>query len=161
MRQYLTVSYFLLCCDRNHLMSRKTEPGAHAGVAREFSLSTLAVESGVPERTIRYYIARGLLSPPARGGRGAFYTAGHLDRLKEIQQRQQQGLTLAEIERQAGPGGQRSLLAEPELWLQYVLAPDLIVKVRSGSSPWRVRQVQSALDRLVRELGTHEPPKGE
>lgn len=111
----------------------------------------LAAESGVPERTIRYYIARGLLGPPARGGRGAFYTAGHLDRLREIQRRQHGGLTLAEIERQ-GDAAATPRLPEPEPWLQYTLAPDVVVQVRTGGAPWRTRQIRSVLQRLAREL---------
>lgn len=138
-------------------MRRKTEPGSPARPTREFSLDALAEQSGVPERTIRYYIARELLAPPARGGRGAFYTTEHLDRLREIQRRQQEGLTLAEIGRLESAGAAASRLPEPEPWLQYTLAPDVVVQVRTGAGPWRVRQIKSALDRLACELETAEP----
>ena len=138
-------------------MRSKTHPGSSARRPRELSLATLASESGVPERTIRYYIARGLLAPPARGGRRAFYTADHLDRLQEVQRRQHEGLTLAEIGRLGGTGAAASRLPEPEPWLQYTLAPDVLVQVRTGTSPWRVRQIKSALDRLARELEATEP----
>ncbi len=140
-------------------MTRKAQPHSRSRPARDFTLSTLAAESRVPERTIRYYIARGLLSPPVRGGRGAFYTADHLDRLREIQQRQNEGLTLAEIERQGERGAAGSRLPEPESWLQYTLAPDVVVQVRTGAAPWRVRQIKSVLDRLTRELEMNEPQK--
>jgi len=118
----------------------------------EFSLETLAVRSKVSERTIRYYITRGLLAGPARGGRGAFYTEGHLRRLQEIRGQQQQGLTLTAIQRLATAVEDEQRLPEPETWLSYKIAPDLVVQVRSGTSPWRVRQVRSALERLAKEL---------
>jgi len=132
-------------------MRMKTQPGLPPRPPREFSLAALAEQSGVPERTIRYYIARGLLAPPGRGGRGAFYTTDHLDRLQEIQRRQHEGLTLAEIGRVESAGA-AACIPEPEPWLQYTLAPDVVVQVRTGTSPWRVRQIKSALNRLAREL---------
>jgi DNA-binding transcriptional MerR regulator len=117
-----------------------------------FSLETLAALSGVSERTIRYYITRGLLLGPVRGGRGAFYTEGHLRRLQEIREQQQRGFTLTAIERLATAAEAAERLPEPETWLSYKIAPDLVVQVRSGTSPWRVRQVRSALERLAKEF---------
>lgn len=116
-----------------------------------FSLETLAALSGVSERTIRYYITRGLLLGPVRGGRGAFYTEGHLRRLQEIREQQQRGFTLTAIERLA-TAAEAERLPEPETWLSYKIAPDLVVQVRGGTSPWRVRQVRSALERLAKEF---------
>lgn len=64
---------------------------------KEWTLRELAAETGVPERTIRFYISRGLVDPPLRGGRGAAYGAGHKARLEEIRKFQAKGLMLAEI----------------------------------------------------------------
>jgi DNA-binding transcriptional MerR regulator len=64
---------------------------------KEWTLRELAAETGVPERTIRFYISRGLVDPPLRGGRGAAYGAGHKARLEEIRKLQAKGLMLAEI----------------------------------------------------------------
>jgi DNA-binding transcriptional MerR regulator len=118
----------------------------------EFSLETLAASSRVSERTIRYYITRGLLAGPVRGGRGAFYTAAHLKRLQEIREQQQRGLTLTAIERLAATAEAEERLPDPETWVCYKIAPDLVVQVRSGTSPWRVRQMRSALERLAKEF---------
>ena len=118
----------------------------------EFSLETLAALSRVSERTIRYYITRGLLPGPVRGGRGPFYTAEHLTRLQKIREQQERGLTLTAIERLATAVETEERLPEPETWLSYKIAPDLVVQVRSGTSPWRVRQVRSALERLAKEF---------
>ena len=47
-------------------------------------LAELAEKAGLPGRTIRFYIARGLLPGPLKAGRGAAYGQEHLDRLREI-----------------------------------------------------------------------------
>ncbi|MGA2095250.1 MAG: helix-turn-helix domain-containing protein [Candidatus Acidiferrum sp.] len=122
----------------------------------ELSLGALAEESGLSERTIRYYISRGLLEGPARGGRGAYYTPEHLKRLREIQRSQQQGLTLTEIERSGDLATVPTRLPEPETWHAYPLAEDIVVQVKAGSSPWRQHQVKSTLERLARELSPKE-----
>ena len=129
--------------------------------AREFSLAELAAESEFPERTIRYYISRGLVPAPARGGRDAFYTGEHLERLREIRRAQRQGLTLTEIERMAGIGTVAKSLPEPEAWLAYSVAPDITVQVRAGASPWRTKQLRSAIERLVRDLSATSPTEDE
>jgi DNA-binding transcriptional MerR regulator len=64
---------------------------------KEWTLRELAADTGVPERTIRFYISRGLVDPPLRGGRGAAYGAGHKARLEDIKKLQAKGMMLAEI----------------------------------------------------------------
>ena len=59
----------------------------------------LAAQSGDPVDTIRYYQSKGLLSPPRRQGRVAWYDDGHLERLARIRTLQQRGFTLATIVR--------------------------------------------------------------
>lgn len=64
------------------------------------TLEELSTRSGVEQRTLRSWIAEGLLAPPLRSGRGATYPAANIDRalairaLKDIH-----GLTLAKIGR--------------------------------------------------------------
>lgn len=125
---------------------------------RQFSLETLATESDIPGRTIRYYITRGLLEGPVCGGRGAFYTGAHLERLREIRRSQQQGLTLTEIQRIAGTHF-TAQLPEPESWWAYQIADDVVVQVKSRTSPWRQRQVKTTLERLARELSLESKRK--
>jgi len=64
---------------------------------KERTLRELAAETGVPGRTIRFYISRGLVDPPLRGGRGAAYGVGHKARLEAIKKLQAKGMMLAEI----------------------------------------------------------------
>ena len=62
-----------------------------------YSLQDLADLADVTPRTIRYYIAQGLLPSPEGAGPAARYAEGHLGRLRLIRQLQREHLPLAEI----------------------------------------------------------------
>jgi DNA-binding transcriptional MerR regulator len=59
----------------------------------------LAATCEVSVDTVRYYQSRGLLPPPAREGRLAWYGPKHAERIEEIRSLQRKGLTLAAIRR--------------------------------------------------------------
>lgn len=61
------------------------------------SLEALSQISGLPVRTIRYYIARGLVARPEGEKRGAYYTQHHLEQLVAIRRWQDAGLSLERI----------------------------------------------------------------
>lgn len=65
--------------------------------APRYSLTELAGLAGVTPRTVRYYVAQGLLPSPGTSGPGAKYDDGHLDRLRLIRKLQREHLPLAEI----------------------------------------------------------------
>jgi DNA-binding transcriptional MerR regulator len=65
----------------------------------EMRVEQLSVQSGVAVDTIRYYQSKGLLEPPRREGRLAWYDQGHLERLARVRSLQQRGFTLATIVR--------------------------------------------------------------
>ena len=69
----------------------------------EYSLTDLADLVGVTPRTVRYYIAQGLLPSPDKVGPAARYTEGHLDRLRLIRRLQREHLPLAEIRTRLEP----------------------------------------------------------
>jgi DNA-binding transcriptional MerR regulator len=64
-----------------------------------YSIADLARLSGLSVRTIRYYLALGLLPASRESGPGAHYGDGHLDRLRLTKRLQAQHLPLAEIRR--------------------------------------------------------------
>jgi DNA-binding transcriptional MerR regulator len=64
-----------------------------------FRVDELAEAATVSVDTVRYYQHRGLLDPPKRVGRLAFYSTAHLTRLKRIQELKGQGLSLETIRR--------------------------------------------------------------
>ena len=66
----------------------------------QYSLQDLADLAGVSPRTVRYYVAQGLLPSPGQVGPGAHYSEGHLARLRLIRRLQREHLPLAEIRAQ-------------------------------------------------------------
>ncbi len=62
-------------------------------------MEQLASASDVSVDTVRYYQSRGLLPPPTREGRVAWYDGEHLGRIRDIRTLQRKGLTLAAIRR--------------------------------------------------------------
>lgn len=63
----------------------------------EYRLDDLAQVSGVSARNIRAYRERGLLDPPRRVGRSAYYDDYHLSQLKTINQLLRKGFNSAHI----------------------------------------------------------------
>jgi DNA-binding transcriptional MerR regulator len=115
------------------------------------TLLELAEASGLPARTIRFYIARGLLDGPSKAGRGAAYTPEHLARLERIKGLQSEGRMLSEIGRILG-GVKAKYAVEPTAWWQHVVAEDVVVWTRTDVSPWRTKQVRAVIGELARLL---------
>ncbi len=65
-----------------------------------FGIGELAMRVGVTPRTVRYYVAEGLLPPPGGGGQNRTYTEEHLLRLQAIKRLKEAYLPLGEIRRQ-------------------------------------------------------------
>jgi len=85
----------------------------------EFRVEELAARAGTPVDTLRYYQTRGLLPPPRRAGRVAWYGEAHLQRLLRIRRLAADGFTLGQIARLladadssagSGSGGDAELL---------------------------------------------------
>ncbi len=123
------------------------------------TLAELSGESGIPARTIRFYIARGLLDGPVKSGRGAVYTAGHLARLEKIQRLQAEGRMLSEIALDLGGGPAAQTAAPPSPWWQHAIQEDVMVWVRGDVSPWRMKQIRAAVDDFASRLPEPETNK--
>jgi DNA-binding transcriptional MerR regulator len=63
------------------------------------TVDELAAATGMTVRTTRYYAGLGLLPPPTRRGRMAYYSSQHRARLELIRALQDHGFTLAAIEK--------------------------------------------------------------
>src|SRR5688500_15464323 len=80
------------------------DPADHAdhlptAVPPRLGVADLAEAAGVSTRTVRYYIAEGLLPPPRGAGPRSAYGSGHLDRLRLIDRLKDAYLPLREIRR--------------------------------------------------------------
>jgi DNA-binding transcriptional MerR regulator len=81
------------------------------------TIEALAERVGIPIRTIRFYIAEGLLSGPGTRGKAASYSAEHLLRLRLIRRLSEQRVPLAEIHEllsRLSPEEEQALLDEEE-----------------------------------------------
>lgn len=63
------------------------------------TIDELSARTGLSVRTTRYYASLGLIPPPERRGRVAYYGAEHRARLELIRALQEHGFTLQAIER--------------------------------------------------------------
>ena len=75
-------------------MSARQESGEEL-----LTIDELAAATGMTVRTTRYYASLGLLPPPVRRGRMAYYSSEHLARLELVRALQEHGFTLAAIEK--------------------------------------------------------------
>ncbi len=93
------------------------------------TIDELAAAVGMTVRTTRYYATLGLLPPPIRQGRMAYYDEAHLSRLQMVRALQDHGFTLQAIE-----GYMRSLPADATV-------EELVLR-RSMLIPWDAQALQ-------------------
>jgi DNA-binding transcriptional MerR regulator len=125
---------------------------------RRFSIDELSTLAGVTPRTVRFYIAQGLLPRPEGEKRGAHYLQRHLEQLLQVRRWAEEGLSLERIRaRLAGePADPRPRAARPgtvEVWSRVTLADGLEVHIepgRAGLSPEQLRTLVRELTRLYR-----------
>ncbi len=83
-------------------------------VTHNFDIQELVQKSGVPRRTIYFYVQQGILPPPQGAGLAAYYTDEHLLRLQLIPILRRQGLRLDDIRQrfeQMEPDEMQNMLA--------------------------------------------------
>lgn len=119
---------------------------------KRYSFRQLAEMAGIPPRTLRFYIARGLVSGPDKAGRGAAYGESHLKQIQHVRRFQDQGLTLAEIAQRLATPADSASLPESHAWRHYSVADDLVLMVREQAAPWRLRQIHRAIAHLRNSL---------
>ena len=87
--------------------------GADDEPEQSYTITELAEATGVPERTIRFYRESGLIDPPTRDGRHAYYAADQLPRVRLIAELRELGLALEAIgDLLRNPDGRPQGLAE-------------------------------------------------
>jgi DNA-binding transcriptional MerR regulator len=103
----------------------------------EMRVEQLSARSDVAVDTIRYYQSKGLLDPPRREGRVAWYGERHLERLTRIRSLQQRGFTLATIVRLVSgelDAADEALLGELSGWREESSAVATAVSADDGAS---------------------------
>jgi DNA-binding transcriptional MerR regulator len=139
----------------SHTTSAKTEAAPD-----RYSIDALATLAGVSPRTVRYYIAEGLLERPEGEKRGAHYLRRHLEQLLLIRRWSDAGLSLERIgELVAGAPEDPPRRATPpgsvEVWSRVTIADGLEVQIepgRAGLSPEQVRAFVRGITALYRQV---------
>lgn len=114
----------------------------------KYTLNELCSLVDLPIRTVRFYIQKGLVSPPEGSRKGAYYTQKHLDKLLTIRKWQRAGLSLERIRElifEAGdmppPRGRRP--GDLEVWSKLYLKEGLEIHLEpkmARMSPEQVRE---------------------
>ncbi|HEV2528898.1 MAG TPA: MerR family transcriptional regulator [Thermomicrobiales bacterium] len=105
---------------------------------RRYDINELEEETGIPARTVRYYISRGLLAPAYGRGPSATYDVGHLLRLRLIARMKAERRPLEEIRDRLGELTDDEVEAElgihvplpSDAWRRITLHPDIELHVR-------------------------------
>jgi DNA-binding transcriptional MerR regulator len=102
-----------------------------------FGIGELSMRVGVTPRTVRYYVAEGLLPPPGGGGQNRVYTEEHLLRLRAIRRLKEAYLPLDEIRRRLSGASLAELqrLAEEPIVPPSSSALEYVTSLLSGPSP--------------------------
>jgi DNA-binding transcriptional MerR regulator len=130
-----------------------------------YSIHDLASLASVPTRTVRFYIAQGLMDRPRGAKRGAWYEDRHLQQLLLIRRWTDAGLSLDRVrELQAGsPEEAPPRRVKPgtvEVWSRVTLADGVEVQLepgRAGMTPEQMRafiQEVTLAYRRVRDTGS-------
>lgn len=115
-----------------------------------YSLDELASEADVTPRTVRYYIAEGLLPPPLSPGRNARYTREHLDRLVLITDMKARYMPLKEI--------RRSITAMSPEQIRRQAARRSGVRARESRPTPDVSSAQDYLSGVMEDAASYEAP---
>jgi DNA-binding transcriptional MerR regulator len=125
-----------------------------------FSLDELSTLAGTTARTVRYYIAQGLLDRPAGEKRGAHYLPQHLEQLLLIRRWTDAGMSLERI-RELRAGAIAEPMPRParpgsvDVWSRVTLADGLEVNIepgRAGLAPEQLRRLVSDITAAYRRV---------
>lgn len=127
-----------------------------------FSIDELSTLAGVTPRTVRYYIAEGLIDRPQGEKRGAHYLRRHLEQLLLIRRWTDAGLSLDRVrELIAGapedPAPRRAPPGSIEVWSRVTVADGLEVHVEPGRAdltPEQTRSLVRGITALYRQMRT-------
>jgi DNA-binding transcriptional MerR regulator len=141
-------------------MAMRSDPDLSTTQADHLSIESIATLAGVTARTVRYYIAQGLVDRPAGEKRGAYYTQHHLEQLLLVRRWTDAGLSLDRIrELKAGapedPPRRAPQPGSVEVWSRMTLTDGLELQIepgRAGLSPEQLRSLLKGITALYREV---------
>lgn len=149
----------------------RTVPDVVVPDGYRYTIAELEEHTGLPARTIRYYISQGLLAPAHGRGPSATYDRDHLLRLRAIARLKETNATLEEIKTRLGELNDTDLAAMLEIetappedrWRRIELHPDIELHVRERAGKRRDYEFERRVDKLIQmanlELSDYEPSR--
>jgi DNA-binding transcriptional MerR regulator len=114
-----------------------------------FTLHELEDASGIPKRTIRLYVSRGLVPPALGRGRSSYYTRRHLEALAHVSDYRSRGLSLDEIAEALGRDSP-TRLQSGEDWKRFELSEGIELHVHAEAIESQALLVQALLEVAAR-----------
>lgn len=141
-------------------------PASPPDAAERYSLDELAARAGLTPRTVRYYIAEGLVSRPEGEKRGAHYLRRHLEQLLLVRRWVDAGLSLERVRElvagaPADPPPRRAAAGSVEVWSRITLADGAELHLepgRAGLAPEQVRALVRGITALYRDIRSAASP---
>ncbi len=117
-------------------------------------------------RTVRHYVQRGAIDPPAGVARGARYGEHHLEQLRRVDELKAQGLSLNAIVELLQEGSfepnpiplRAAYYGVPEVWTRVHVADGLEFQIDASRADLTTEEVEALITHVQRFLATrHEP----
>ena len=152
-------------------MPLPSPPSDEAPASDRFSIDALSTLAGVTPRTVRYYIAEGIVDRPQGEKRGAHYLRRHLEQLLLIRRWTEAGLSLDRVRELIAGAPEDPVPGRPqpgsvEVWSRLTVADGLEIHLepgRAGLTPEQARHFLQAITALYRQVrathpGANHPP---
>ena len=139
---------------------------------KKFTIDEICALVEMNERTVRYYIQKGLVDRPEGIGKGAFYSHSHLEQLLAIRKWKAAGLSLERIQdildsEKVGGAGEQPLppplpkkQGTVEVWSHMHISDGIELHIepkRAGLSPEQVRALFKVVMNLAQKIREEEP----
>jgi len=120
----------------------------------EYTIAELAEAAGLSARTVRYYMAEGLLPSPIGSGKKAHYDDSHLTALEQIKDLKKLGYSLDQIRQMTSDARETTTVSgaqwyPDEMWEAYRIHPDVMVSLRVPMSHDRRQELLRKIEQFA------------
>ncbi len=130
---------------------------------KKFRLEDLAELTGIPRRTIRFYIQKGYVAPPLGQKRGSYYTNEHLEELLKIKRLSNKNVPLKEI---TSYDEDSIALPEPEIgtisWCSHIfLGTGMTLVLDNRKAGIKAEALPELTEKIIELVQEYKQSKGE
>lgn len=96
---------------------------------KKYTIEELGELTGFTRRTIRYYVQKNLIDPPAGRGRGGFYYDSHIQQLLQIKSFQEKGIGITAMVSLLKKETIEPVLPSREVMIRYEIIPGIELNI--------------------------------